>query len=211
MCRPQVPPTLRTRAIFEQTNFCRQSLSYCRQSLSTVDKVCHLVVTADELVRMQTKFVSSGSADKVCLHRKSWQTNSADKLCLQKIRQNLAKMQTNPADKLCLQKIRRKLGQNADKSCRQTLSAKNPPKTGPKCRQILQTNLVKTENCRQLQKKCRQSLSSIVRKGLSILDKLCLYPKILELALAGTVVVVGGGGSGPLRQEEGRMKNQFAF
>ena len=28
---------------------------------------------------------------------------------------------------------------------------------------------------------------------------------------AGTVVVVGGGGSGPLRQEEGRMKNQFAF
>ena len=28
----------------------------------------------------------------------------------------------------------------------------------------------------------RQSLSSIVRKGLSILDKLCLYPKILELA-----------------------------
>ena len=73
--------------------------------------------------------------------------------------------------------------QNADKSCRQTLSAKNPPKTGPKCRQILQTNLVKTENCRQLQKKCRQSLSSIVRKGLSILDKLCLYPKILELAL----------------------------
>ena len=92
-------------------------------------------------------------------------------------------MQTNPADKLCLQKIRRKLGQNADKSCRQTLSAKSPPKTGPKCRQILQTNLVKTENCRQLQKKCRQSLSSIVRKGLSILDKLCLYPKILELAL----------------------------
>ena len=72
-------------------------------------------------------------------------------------------MQTNPADKLCLQK--------------------NPPKTGPKCRQILQTNLVKTENCRQLQKKCRQSLSSIVRKGLSILGKLCLYPKILELAL----------------------------
>ena len=163
MCRPQVPPTLRARAIFEQTNFCRQSLSYCRQSLSTVDKVCHLVVTADELVRMQTKFVSSGSADKVCLHRKSWQTNSADKLCLQKIRRNL--------------------GQNADKSCRQTLSAKNPPKPGSKCRQILQTNFVKTENCRQLQKKCRQSLSSIVRKGLSILDKLCLYPKILELAL----------------------------
>ena len=92
-------------------------------------------------------------------------------------------MQTNPADKLCLQKIRRNLGQNADKSCRQTLSAKNPPKPGSKCRQILQTNLVKTENCRQLQKKCRQSLSSIVRKGLSILDKLCLYPKILELAL----------------------------
>ena len=28
---------------------------------------------------------------------------------------------------------------------------------------------------------------------------------------AETVVVVGGGGSGPLRQEEGRMKNQFAF
>ena len=93
-------------------------------------------------------------------------------------------MQTNPADKLCLQKIRQKLGQNADKSCRQTLSAKNPPKPGSKCRQILQTNLVKTENCRQLQKKCRQSLSSIVRKGLSILDKLCLYPKILELALS---------------------------
>ena len=92
-------------------------------------------------------------------------------------------MQTNPADKLCLQKIRQKLGQNADKSCRQTLSAKNPPKPGSKCRQILQTNLVKTDNCRQLQKKCRQGLSSIVRKGLSILDKLCLYPKILELAL----------------------------
>ena len=48
--------------------------------LSTVDRVCHLVVTADELARMQTKFVSSGSVDKVCLHRKSWQTNSADKL-----------------------------------------------------------------------------------------------------------------------------------
>ena len=49
-----------------QTNFCRQSLSYCRQSLSTVDKVCHLVDVADELVGMQTNFVSSGSADKLC-------------------------------------------------------------------------------------------------------------------------------------------------
>ena len=129
--RPQVPPTLQARARFEQTNFCRQSLSYCRQSLSTVDKVCHLVDVADELVDMQTNFVCSGSADKLCLHKKSWQTNSADKLCLQKIRQNLAKMQTNPADKLCLQKIRRKLGQNADKSCRQTLSR---PKIAGSCR-----------------------------------------------------------------------------
>ena len=130
---------------------------------------------------LQTNFVCTGSPDR---------QNSADKLCLQKIRQNLAKMQTNPADKLCLQKIRQKLGQNADKSCRQTLSAKNPPKPGSKCRQILQTNLVKTENCRQLQKKCRQSLSSIVRKGLSILDKLCLYPKILELALHPTPLIL---------------------
>ena len=104
-------------------------------------------------------------------------------------------MQTNPADKLCLQKIRRKLGQNADKSCRQTLSAKNSPKPGSKCRQILQTNLVKTENCRQLQKKCRQSLSSIVRKGLSILDKLCLYPKILELALGDDTGANAGRGT----------------
>ena len=48
------------------TNFCRQSLSYCRQGLSTVDKVCHLVDVADELVGMQTNFVSSGSADKLC-------------------------------------------------------------------------------------------------------------------------------------------------
>ena len=64
--RPQVPPTLQARARFEQTNFCRQSLSYCRQSLSTVDKVCHLVDVADELVGMQTNFVCSGSADKLC-------------------------------------------------------------------------------------------------------------------------------------------------
>ena len=49
-----------------QTNFCRQSLSYCRQSLSTVDKVCHLVDVADELVGMQTNFVSSSSADRLC-------------------------------------------------------------------------------------------------------------------------------------------------
>ena len=69
--RPQVPPTLQARARFEQTNFCRQSLSYCRQSLSTVDKVCHLVDVADELVDMQTNFVCSGSADKLCLHKKS--------------------------------------------------------------------------------------------------------------------------------------------
>ena len=49
-----------------QANFCRQSLSYCRQILSTVDKVCHLVDVADELMGMQTNFVSSGSADKLC-------------------------------------------------------------------------------------------------------------------------------------------------
>ena len=30
---------------------------------------------------------------------------------------------------------------------------------------------------------CRQSLSTVLRQGLSILDELCLYPKILELAL----------------------------
>ena len=48
--RPQVPPTLQARARFEQTNFCRQGLSYCRQGLSTVDKVCHLVDVADELM-----------------------------------------------------------------------------------------------------------------------------------------------------------------
>ena len=34
--------------------------------MSTVDKVCHLVDVADELVGMQTNFVSSGSADKLC-------------------------------------------------------------------------------------------------------------------------------------------------
>ena len=76
--RPQVPPILQARARFEQTNFCRQSLSYCRQSLSTVDKVCHLVDVADELVGMQTNFVSSGSADKLC--QQVLQTNFVSRL-----------------------------------------------------------------------------------------------------------------------------------
>jgi hypothetical protein len=190
------------------------------------------VDVADELVGTQTRFVSSGSADKLCQQvlqtkfvcsfcrqslsaQETLTDNSADKLCLQKIRPTLAKMQTNIADKSCRQtlsaenppktgpKCRQTLqtnfvssfcrqslsaqetltdklcrqtlsaenppnpGQNADKSCRQTLSAKTPPKTGPKCRQILQTNLVKTENCRQLQK-------SVDKVCAPSLDKVCL-------------------------------------
>ena len=139
-----------------QTNFvCRKSAEpwpKCRQILQTnpADKPClpkirrKLGQNADKPCR-QT--LSAVSADKVCLHRKPWRTNSADKPCLQKIRRTLAKMQTNPADKLCLQKT--------------------PPKTGPKCRQILQTNLVKTENCRQLQKR-------VDKVCLPSLDKVCL-------------------------------------
>jgi hypothetical protein len=90
------------------------------------------VDVADELVGMQTKFVSSGSADKLCLQvlqtkfvctgspdRQTLQTNfvcrkSAETWpkCRQILQTNFvcrksaetwAKMQTNPADKLCLQ------------------------------------------------------------------------------------------------------------
>ena len=108
---------------------------------------------ADELVDMQTKFVSSGSADKLC--QQVLQTKFVCSFC----RQSLSAQETltdNSADKLCLQKIRRTLAKMqtniADKSCRQTLSAENPPKTGPKCRQTLQTNFVSSF--------CRQSLSA---------------------------------------------------
>ena len=90
---------------------------------------------------------------------------------------------------------------------RQTLQTnfvcRKSAKTWPKCRQILQTNFAcrkSAENWAKMQtnpadkpcqdrklqapaEKCRQSLSTIVRKGLSFLDKLCLYPKMLELAL----------------------------
>ena len=108
--RPQVPPTRQARARFEQTNFCRQSLSYCRQSLSTVDKVCHLVDVEDEL----------GHADKLCLQRFCRQTLSAQEVL---------------TDKLCRQTLSAenppKPGQNADKSCRQTLSR---PKIAGSCR-----------------------------------------------------------------------------
>ena len=55
--RPQVPPTLQARARFEQTNFCRHSLSYCRQGLCSVDKVCHLVDVSNEFVYTQTTYV----------------------------------------------------------------------------------------------------------------------------------------------------------
>jgi hypothetical protein len=136
--------------------------------LSTVDKVCHLVDVADELVGTQTRFVSSGSADKLC--QQVLQTKFVCSFC----RQSLSAQETltdNSADKLCLQKIRRTLAKMqtniADKSCRQTLSAENPPKTGPKCRQTLQTNFV-SSFCRQslsaqetlTDRSCRQTLSA---------------------------------------------------
>ena len=138
---------------------------------------------------LQTNFVCTGSPDR---------QNSADKLCLQKIRQNLAKMQTNFV-------------------CRK--SAKN----WPKCRQILQTNFFckkSAENWAKMQtnpadkpcqdrklqaaaEKRRQSLSTTFRQGLSILDKLCLYPKILELALKHS----SGNASMPARSVAGSAKS----
>ena len=144
----------------------------CRQSLSASVLQTNFVCTrSPDRQTLQTNFVCRKSAKTWPKCRQILQTNFVCK----KSAKNWAKLQTNLVDKLCLQK--------------------NPPRPGSKCRQILQTNLVKTENCRQLQKKCRQSLSSIVRKGLSILDKLCLYPQILELAL-GVPSLPGGGWGG---------------
>ena len=133
--RPQVPPTLQARARFEQTNFCRQSLSYCRQSLSYCRQslssggCCRRTRGHADKAVLQPNFVCTGSPD-----RETLQTN----FVCRKSAENWAKMQTNPADKLCLQKIRRKLGQNADKSCRQTLSR---PKIAGSCRKV-QTKFV---------------------------------------------------------------------
>ena len=157
--RPQVPPTLQARARFEQTNFCRQSLSYCRQSLSTVARfviwwmlqtnswTCRQTLSAAVL---QTNFVCTRSPDRQTLQtnfvcRKSAKTWPKCRQILQtnfvckKSAENWAKMQTNLVDKLCLQKIRRNLGQNADKSCRQTLSR---PKIAGSCRKSVQTHRV---------------------------------------------------------------------
>ena len=140
------------------------------------------------------------NADKYC--RQILQTN----FVCRRSAENWAKMQTSPADKLCQQFLQTKFvcTGNPDRQILQTnFVCRKSAENWPKCRQILQTNVVckkSAENWAKMQTnptdkpcqdrklqaaagKCRPSLCTIFRQGLSILDKLCLYPKILELAL----------------------------
>ena len=164
----------------------------CRQGLSAAVLQTNFVCTGSpDRQTLQTTFVFRKSAkmqtniaDKSCRQTLSAENppkpgQNADKYCRQILKTNLvcrksaenwAKMQTNPADKLCQQFLLTKFvcTGNLDRQTLQTnLVCRKSAENWPKCRQILQTNLVKTNYCRQL----RKSADKVCAPSL---DKVCL-------------------------------------